>query len=364
MADDRTHLHDDLVALTCALVRYESSAAHPDQIAAAMAHVRAEIAGSAALLEETEANGVPALVATLRDTRTPALLLNGHIDVIPAAPHQFVPQVRDGRIYGRATQDMKGGVAVLLRLFAELATWEPRPDVAIQIVSDEETGGEHGTARLLREGWRCGLFVAAEPTDLRICYQQKGMVMLRLRLDGVPAHGSRPWEGENALHALGAGLVRLQERFPAASDADWRTTATPTLAKTRNVALNRLPDSVLLSFDIRYVPEDDPAAVIDAVCACFPNAAVEQCAVAPPLATSPQTPAVQQLAAAYEQVMGTPPQHYREHFGSDARHYSHAGIPALCFGPTGAGLHSDEEWVESASLVRLYEVLRAYAQQM
>jgi succinyl-diaminopimelate desuccinylase len=80
----------------------------------------------------------------------------------------------------------------------------------------------------------------------------------------------------------------------------------------------------------------------------------------PPLSTDPHDPQVQRLAACVAEVTGRNPQMYREHFASDARYYSEEGMPAVCFGPIGAGLHSDEEWVDVASLGQLYEALRQF----
>ena len=75
-----------------------------------------------------------------------------------------------------------------------------------------------------------------------------------------------------------------------------------------------------------------------------------------PLNTDPTHPAVQQLAKIVGDVMGQPAGFYREHFGTDARFYSAKGTAAVCCGPIGFGLHSDEEWVDIDGLVKNYHV--------
>src|SRR5204863_8462163 len=122
------------------------------------------------------------LVVRLRDAKAPAGTLNAHPDVVPARPEQFRPEVRDGRIYGRASQDMKGSGAVLLRLMKDLAALPEPPDVGFMFVSDEEIGGENGTGYLADQGWSCGFFLAAEPTDLQICYAHTGVLWVDARL--------------------------------------------------------------------------------------------------------------------------------------------------------------------------------------
>jgi succinyl-diaminopimelate desuccinylase len=362
MSDD---LRDDLVQRTCDLVRFASTADQPGQVAACAAYIRDMLDTIPGLfIEQTEREGRPSIVATLRDTRTPTLMLNGHFDVVAAAPELFEPRVQGGRIYGRGTQDMKGSVAVLLRLLKDLAALSPRPDVGVQFVGDEETGGEHGTGRLITEGWLCDFFVAAEPTAFRICYEQKGSIWITLRLPGVSAHGSHPWEGENPIFSLGTGLQAVSHHFPIPRSSDeWRTTATPTVVSTPNKTFNRVPNEVMLSFDIRHIAEDMPDEIVKHICTCFPNAEIVKYGDNAPMITDPDAPGVRGLAAAVQQVCGYEATLYRESYGSDARFYTHRSIPAVCFGPVGGGLHSDEEWVEIASLVDLYRIFRVAIEQ-
>jgi succinyl-diaminopimelate desuccinylase len=362
MSDSGTSaLRDELITLTTDLMRFRSTDDQPDQVAAALDYVADYLAPLEGLhIYRSEHNGKPALVATLRHTCEPALMLNGHLDVVAAPPDLFEPQVRDGRIYGRGSQDMKGSVAVLLRLLKDLAASEPRPDVGFQFVGDEEIGGRDGTGRLAEEGWRCGFFIAAEPTDMQICTQQKGGMWIKLRLAGAAAHASHPWDGDNPLLPLAAGLQALAERFPAPQQAEWRTTATPTVIRSEGGSSNQVPASVALWVDVRHTTDEQPEAVRDAVHACFPTAQIEQIRGVSALNTSPDEPAVQQLARIVEQQRGRPTPIYREHFASDARYYSEIAIPAVCFGPIGGGLHSADEWVEIDGLVEYYHLLRAY----
>ncbi|KAB8140961.1 M20/M25/M40 family metallo-hydrolase [Chloroflexia bacterium SDU3-3] len=356
-----SELHDDLVRLTCDLMLIPSVADSPEQLRAAIDYAE-EYARAipGVFLHRGEYGGKPHLVATLRDTKTPALFLNAHLDVVPGRPAQFTPELRDGRIYGRASQDMKGSGAVLLRLLRDLAALPERPDVGFQFVSDEEIGGDFGTGTLAAQGWDCQFFLAAEPTDLEICYAHKGVLWVEVELHGTPAHGSRPWAGANALAELRDGLVAMERRYPTPDEAAWLTTSVPTLIQGGE-ASNRLPERVLLTLDVRHIPDETPEQVVAALQECFPTAEVRLVRSGPPLDTAPDHPLVQRLAAAVEGVTGKPAGFYREHFSTDARFYSAKGTPAVCLGPVGYGLHSDEEWVEIDSLVQLYHALAAFA---
>jgi succinyl-diaminopimelate desuccinylase len=203
------------------------------------------------------------------------------------------------------------------------------------------------------------LFLAAEPTDLQICYAQKGAMWVELFLPGQPAHGSRPWDGKNAIALLRDGLVALERQFPTPDEPAWATTVVPTMVHG-GATPNRLPEGLDMTFDIRHVPEDRPEQIMAALTECFGGAEVRLERGGVPLDSDPNDPALRRLAACAEQVTGAPTRLYREHFASDARFYSALGVPAVCFGPIGAGLHSDDEWVEIESLVQLYEVLRRF----
>jgi succinyl-diaminopimelate desuccinylase len=255
---------------------------------------------------------------------------------------------------------MKGSAAVLLRLMHDLAALPERPDVAFQFVGDEEIGGMNGTRVLLEErGWRTNFFLAAEPTDMQICYAHKGSMWVDVQLKGRPSHGSRPWDGVNPIAALGKGLAAIEQRYPTPDEPAWMTTVTPTKVRGGD-ANNRLADSAALTFDIRFVPEEDPERIIQALHEAFPEANVNARTPGSPLYTDPQHPQLRQLAGMISDSIGSQAGFYREHFATDARFYSEAGIPAICFGPVGAGLHSDEEWVDIASLGKTYEILRRF----
>jgi succinyl-diaminopimelate desuccinylase len=353
-------LRDELVQLTCELIAIPSIAEQPEQLQAVIDYAeRYARAIPGVHIQRFEWAGKPSLVVTLRDTKSPAVMLNAHLDVVPGRPEQFQPEVRDGRIYGRASQDMKGSGAVLLRLIKDLAALPKPPDVGFMFVSDEEIGGENGSGELLRAGWNCGFFLAAEPTDLDICFAQKGCMWVEIHMRGQPAHGSRPWDGINAFAALREGMAAMEQRYPTPDEAAWITTVVPTIVHGGEAG-NRLPESLVLTLDIRHIPEERPEQIIAALESCYPDGEVRLMRSGVPLASDPHDAQITRLAACAAAVLGRAPQLYREHFASDARFYSDIGVPSVCFGPVGAGLHSDEEWVEIDSLVQLYQVLQRF----
>jgi succinyl-diaminopimelate desuccinylase len=351
-------IRDDLVQLTQELVAIPSVSDDPAGRTAVIDRIERfcrELPG--VTIERHESNGFPSLVVAFGDRRHTSLVLNAHVDVVPARPDQFRPDVRDGRIYGRGTQDMKGAAAAMLLLLRDLAEAGQRPDVAWQFVTDEEIGGDNGVGHLLRLGYTADLFLAGEPTDLEIVNRAKGIMWVTVTQRGKPAHGSRPWDGSNPLVPIAAGVTRVLERYPIPDTAVWRTTITPSALHSGD-AHNRVPVDAELKLDIRYVPDEAAEDVLAWVRSCFPDAEVAAGHCGTTLDTSREDAHVRRLARAAETVVGAPAAFRDEHFGSDARFYSEHGIAAVCFGPHGAGLHSHDEWVSIDSLETFYAVLR------
>lgn len=356
-------LRDEIVDLTRRLVAVPSVSAEQRDLQTVVDLVAGELAGLDGLrLHRRDAAGFPMLVAAFRDELAADIVLNAHLDVVPARDEQWAVVERDGRLYGRGTQDMKGAAAVYIRLIKEIAALEPaaRPNVSFQFVTDEEIGGAHGTALLRDEGWIGALFIAGEPTDMNICHGAKGILWVEIEQAGVPAHGSRPWEGRNPIDQIAEGLRRLLEIYPRPDAAIWRTTVTAAIIGGGDAG-NRVPASCRLRLDVRWTPEEGADAVIANIERVFAaeGAQVRVVQRGTALATAADHPQVARIEDAQTRALGQAPGLFREHFGSDARFYSDAGIAAVCWGPVGSGLHTDDEWVSVDGLLDYHRALRA-----
>lgn len=308
-----------------------------------------------------EYEGFRSVVFSTRPGRRSGLVLNAHLDVVPAHPQQFSPELRDGQLWGRGSYDMKGAAAVYLQLVRDLAATpeSQRPDVQIQFVTDEEIGGHRGAERLVPEGFVGDFMIAGEPTNLNICYAAKGVYWVTVHLSGSPGHAAMPWQTTNPLLALSQGLSKLLERYPAPSEAVWRTTATPTGISAQS-SHNRVPDKVDLKLDIRRVPEHTQAEIQADLREFFPGAELEIVQDSYAHFVDPANPWCVQLADMQEQALGQRPEFYREHFASDARYWTNAGIPAVCWGPSGANMHADNEYLEADSLATYHRLMSEF----
>ena len=232
-----TSAQDEVVELCSELIRFDTSNPTGSERAAAEWVVgKLDEVGVASRLYESEP-GRASVVARVEgaDRSRPALLLHGHLDVVPADPgewsvHPFSGEERDGFIWGRGAIDMKDMDAMLLAMVRQWATTGERPprDVVVAFVADEEAGGVKGARFLVdnhpEEFEGCteavsevGGFSVTLPNDVRIYPIQsaeKGMAWLRLVARGRPGHGSMRHE-DNAVTRLAEAVARIgRYEFP------------------------------------------------------------------------------------------------------------------------------------------------------
>jgi succinyl-diaminopimelate desuccinylase len=140
---------DELVRVTQDLIRFKTTKDNLGEMRRCITYIKNYYKGIPVIIEEHVSNGKPSLFITLRKTKKPAFLMNGHIDVIEADEEQFSPFVRDGKLFGRGAVDMKAGVAACMLALKKAAQSKKKQDIGLMIVSDEEVSGEDGTGYLV-----------------------------------------------------------------------------------------------------------------------------------------------------------------------------------------------------------------------
>jgi len=153
-----------------------------------------------------------------KDTAARSLILNGHMDVVPVGDENLWTDgawsgvVRDGKIFGRGSCDMKGGlVSGLIAISALLKSdYHPAGSVWIQSVIGEESGGA-GTLAAVMRGYRADAAIVLEPTRMAICPVGAGAATFRIKVQGRAAHGAARQEGVSAVEKFYVLLSAIQE---------------------------------------------------------------------------------------------------------------------------------------------------------
>ena len=347
---------------------------------AAAGRVAAALRAAGIDVEVTEAApGRPNVVGVVEGRSAGrALMLCGHTDTVGvegmAAP--FDPVVRDGRVHGRGSQDMKGGVAAMVDAAVAVARAGglPRGRLVVAAVADEEhasAGAEALVAAHAADG-----AVVTEPTDLRIATAHKGFEWIEVETRGRAAHGSRPADGRDAILRMGRVLGRLE-----AVEAGLR--ARPSLPRFGRPSLHAstirggqafsvYPDRCVLGVERRTVAGEASDAGFAEVRAALAGLAAEddefdasarRILTRPPHAIAGDHPVCRELTQALRR-RGLDAAPTGMSFWTDAAILGRAGTPAVLFGPAGAGLHGPEEYVEIDSVRAcrdvLVEVARAF----
>ena len=320
------------------------------------------------------APGRPNVVGVLEGRAPgPSLMFCGHIDTVGvegmAAP--FDPVIRDGRLYGRGSQDMKGGVAAMIDAARVARARGFRGTLIVAAVADEEYASL-GADRLVTE-WKADAAVVTEPTDLQIGIGHKGFAWFELEARGQAAHGSRPRDGRDAILRMGRILHHLEQLdrelqarppHPVMGTASLHASI---IAGGRE--LSSYPDRCTLQMERRTIAGESAAAALHEIEAILSGlreqdpefeAAVRPLFGRPPYelpARHPLPEALARAAVASGLRTGT----VGMSFWTDAAVLGEAGIPTVLFGPGGAGLHSAEEYVLVDEVIACRDALAALA---
>jgi succinyl-diaminopimelate desuccinylase len=350
----------DELALTERLIRYDTST--PEGIKKAAEFVKGWLESRDIAVEELEVRGMPLLAASAGAEDAPRIVFHGHLDVVPGREEQFRPHVEGDRLYGRGAYDMKGALAAMMGAVQEL---RDAKDVCVvfAVVPDEESEEEidRGTDTLIRNGISGDFAITGEPTDLHIGVQAKGVLALRLQVTGTAAHGSTPWLGDNAiLKAL--DVFRGIESLPFARESS-DLFDRPSINLGRILggdALNKVPDACVIDVDIRYLPGQEPAEIKAQISEIDSVSVLAQFHRMPAIVER-NNPFVQVLSECASKLLDTETISVGRDGASDAICFLQAGVPAVEYGPRGAGHHGPAEWVSLSSLTSYRQALVEFA---
>ena len=329
----------------------------------------------------------------------PCVHFNGHIDVVPAGGgwsfEPFAASVHDGRIYGRGTCDMKGGLAAAI--VAVEALIEAYPDLpgAIEIsgTADEETGGYGGVAYLAEQGYfskpRVDHVIIPEPLNVdRVCLGHRGVWWAEIETQGHSAHGSMPFLGDCAVRHMGAFVQRLEEElFPRLERRRTDMPVVPPGAKRSTLNLNAVhggladgyeglpapmvPESCRLVIDRRFPVEETLEAVRGEIVAILEDLeatrpgfrfALRDVMSVEPTMTEADAPVVTALAQAIERVLGRPAELVASPGTYDQKHIARIGKLKDCvaYGPGILDLaHQPDEFVIIDDMIQSARVMAA-----
>jgi acetylornithine deacetylase len=293
------------------------------------------------------------------------VLFDAHQDTVPTdgmTIPPFTPEIREGRLYGRGSCDVKGSMAAMLTAFARLVRERPAGSASVIMACTVDEEFTHtGSSYLAEKLPKADYAIVAEPTRLDLVNRHKGAVRWKIRTRGTACHSSSPERGVNAIYRMGSVLSALSEY--AATLRQSRpdpVLGPPSLSVGRiegGVSVNVVPDWCEIEIDRRVIPGERTADCLEQVAAFLRQRvgdAVEweflpPWVNMPPLAQDPEKSSewVESVRAAVAEATSRTPQLGGVPFGTDAGPLGEAGLPCLVFGPGDiAQAHTRDEWIE------------------
>lgn len=374
MQIDRSHLEQTLAALVrinSVNPKFSDGSTNEEAIAAHLAGVLRALGMEVSLHDAAPQR--TSVVGRLCGTGGGrSLMLYGHIDTvgIDGMKAPLSGRVKDGRMFGRGTYDMKGGVAACIAAVKALVdSGAPLAgDIVLVGVADEEVASI-GMSEVLSHV-RTDAAIVTEATELQLCLAHKGFCWMEVEVEGRAAHGSRFEEGIDANMAMGRFLGRLdilerelRKRAPHALVGPPSLHAAVILGGS---GTSTYAAHCRLEIERRTIPGETEAGalaeiqgLLDTLAADDPNfrARVRPLLSRGSFEARPRSSIVEAVNAAATAELGAAPTIIGHSYWMDAALIAEAGIETVVIGPAGAGAHAAREWVDLESVERLAAIL-------
>ena len=383
LIDEIEQLHDDIVEYTRGMVRIpsENPPGNETEVSDYVSELLTPL-GFDVTQVESKPNRVNTLGVLKGTGGGKTLLWNGHYDTVPVGNldywtvDPFIGEIKDGRIYGRGSGDMKGAIASAIVAAKALGNLDIRlkGDLRLHAVADEEFFGRYGTKYLCEKGYIKDVDAAivgeASTRDDKIMARPavRGRTLVNIHVKGKSAHSSRPDIGVNAVLKMSKVLLAIDETqfsFPK-----HRLLPDPTIAPGTTIKGgtkdNIIPEDCDAVCDVRTVPGMDPEQVIQDIKAVVEglkksdpelDVNVESPLNKPPSEISLNHPLYKSAAKATEQVVGYRLEPLGASGSNDTSYLTNlAGVPAMAFGPGGGNAHAPDEWADVETLVTFAKI--------
>lgn len=316
--------------------------------------LRGYLQANGVLVAAEELDGRRILYAATQPGKVQDVLLNAHLDVVPADAALFTLREADGRFFGRGVHDCLGNAALIANLLARL---NGRASVGAVFSTDEEIGGATTAAMVARGYGAHRLVLVLDGDGDAVTVAQKGILNVRLIAHGHACHAAEPWKGENAIDLLLDGYAKVRPLFPPVRDDDsWHDTMAATILRAGSVC-NRIPETAEMNLNLRFTEPSGDQAIVERLRAV---SGLEVCGHVDcqPLRFSGATPAIRGLVQFMEKRRARPIAVKHMNGATDARHFAALGVPVAILGVPGENAHASDEFLDAAALGE-YEAMLA-----
>jgi succinyl-diaminopimelate desuccinylase len=293
------------------------------------------------------------------------VILNGHLDVVPASKNAFKPKLKvignHRLLHGRGSNDMKGGDAAIIVAYIESVKEGLEQDMAMLFTTDEEIGGFNGVQYVVDQGLKADiLFIPDGGKNWKVCTDEKGVFHIKFKAKGKSAHGSRLWLGENAIEKLITVYKNLKDEFnkqwgEVTKNNNWK----PTInlgALNGGEAANQVPNSATMLLDIRYpdpVKQDDLEKIVNK--SLVKGVTWKAISTGTPLSIDINNKYLQKWLKVIDKK-----KFEKEHGASDARFFAAKGMGCIITTPKSSESHINDEWIDLDDLIKFKDKIKQW----
>lgn len=335
------------------LMNFKPVTADVDNVNNAVQYVTDILENAGLTTAQHELNGRKILYASTESGKQADIILNAHLDVVPADNSMFTITHKDNQLYGRGVGDCLGNSAVIVQSLLQL---KKKTSVGVIFSTDEETGGST-TKHMVEQGYRARkLYIVIDGDGYALTVAQKGILALNLKAEGKGCHAAYPWQGQNAFDKLVEAYLKIRDLFPAATaDNQWVNTMAPVVCKAGEV-YNRVPDQAELGLNIRYINPGDRKNILKKI-RDLSSLDVEILMESDPVFFDETLPAMKSLRHCMQRILDREIPIQKLNGATDARHFAISEVPVAVIGMPSEDLHGNNENIPACALDEYRDLL-------
>ncbi len=346
------------------LVKIKTTHSNYKEFERAIKYIENYFDGTSIKITKHYFNKYPALHISTTGLKHASILLQGHVDVVDGNESQFNPLFKNGKLYGRGTADMKGFVALALKLISDFEKHSSKCNLALVLTFDEEIGSENGAKKMVELGYTGDLIINGDAGyNYSVIYGEKGILKIKIKVEATPGRHPYTWQGKNAFELLNEdynSIISLFKNKEVATEEDnWYTTYS--IYDIRFENREQYPPHYAEAKMNFYFTEDfSVKEILDLIKSKVKHSEVEMFIGSERVFIDPKSKYIEQL----HEIMST---HFvrdisirTENGSSDARFYANKNIPILILKPVGEDHHGDNEHLDVGALLPLYYTLKDF----
>ncbi len=355
---------NEIVETVEELIKFKTTPSNFSEFERAVNYIENYFSGTSIKIKKHYFNNFPALYISTNDTKHASILMQAHVDVVDGNDSQFIPVIKNNKMFGRGTSDMKGFVAVAMKLISEFENHSSNCNLALVLTFDEEIGSENGAKKMAELGYTGDLIINGDAGyNHSVIYGEKGILKINLKVEATPGRHPYTWEGKNAFELLNEDYNSIVSLFKnkdiATNEDNWHTTYSIYDINIKNKE-QYPPHSAEAKMNFYFTESLTVAEILELINSKVKHCSVEQFIGSERVYIDPRSIYIQRL---YE-IMTT---HFNreiairtENGSSDARFYANDNVPIVILKPVGEDHHGENEYLDVDSLLPLFNSIKEF----